>query len=422
MPEREVYRNPLVIYFLNVCEVDKYRKVPVIENRRRDCLVNYLAIEGEEIRTFSEKGVIRKGRILIKDGKIAKVGREIDIPASAKTVAGEVVVPGLIDAHTHLGICPIESSDRQPPGVDASDPVSPHLRVVDGLNPFDEGFKDALSGGITTAVVSAGSPLSWAMMVEAVTIMPGQNAVVKMNGRILNERSGVKMAVGEHPKRFLESLKIPPTTRMGIISVIRSYLEKAKLYTDKEIPETEKEKPKLEAIIPLLKGEYPAHIHVHTVRDILSVLRLSEEYMFNPVLVHATESHMVAEKLAERKVSVVFGPVIFPRRGRELMNLTAKTPGLLEEKGVLFTISTDHPASPIQYLLINVGLAEAEGLRDGLRTVTVNAAKIAGVFDRVGNIEPGKDGDIAIFDGDPTEIDSKVTYTIVDGSIEYRGG
>jgi len=385
-------------------------------------LDKHLVIEGREIRTLSEKGTLRNSKILIKEGRIAKVGKGIDVPANAETVAGEVVVPGLIDAHTHLGICPIESSDRQPPGVDASDPVSPHLRVIDALNPFDQGFKDALSGGVTTAVVSAGSPMSWAMMVEAITIMPGQSAVMKMNGRMLNECSGIKMAVGEHPKRFLHSLKMPPTTRMGIIAVIRSYLNKAQQYVEKgEIPETEKEKPKLEALIPLLKGEYPAYIHVHRVRDILSVLKLVEEYGINAVLVHATESHMIAEKLAEKGIPIIFGPMVFPRRGRELMNLTAKTPALLEEKGMLFAITTDHPTTPIQYLPINVGLAEAEGLKDGLKTVTANAAKIAGVWGKVGSIEPGKEGDIAIFDGDPTEVDSKVTYTIVDGKIEYRG-
>lgn len=382
-----------------------------------------MVVEGRKVRTLSEKGILRNCRILIKEGKIVEVGKDISIPADAEMITGEFVVPGLIDAHTHLGICPIESADTQPQGVDTFDPVSPHLRVVDSLNPFDQGLKDALSGGVTTAVVSAGSPISWGMMVEAITIMSGQNATMKMNGRILDECCGLKMAVGDHPKRFLNSLKMPPTTRMGIISFIRSYFKMAQRYVENgEIPETEKEKPKLEALIPLLRGEYPVHMHVHTVRDILSVLRLAEEFGIKMVLVHATESHMVADKLAEKDVPVIFGPMIFPRRGRELINLTAKTPALLEEKGILFAISTDHPATPIQYLPINVGLAEAEGLKDGLRAVTVNAAKIIGVWDKIGSIEPGKDGDIAIFDGDPTEIESKVMYTIIDGKIEYARG
>jgi len=331
-------------------------------------------------------------------------------------------VPGLIDAHTHLGICPIESPDRQPSGTDASDPVSPHLRVIDGLNPFDKGLRDALSGGVTTAVVSAGSPMAWATMVETITIMPGQNAVIKTNGRIMKDCTGIKMAVGDHPKRYLKYLKIPPTTRMGILASIKQYFEKAQHYIyDGEIPKTEKERNKLEALVPLLKGEYPAHIHVHTANDILSVLRLVEKFSFNAILVHATESHMVADKIAENGVPIIFGPMVFPRRGGELANLTEETPAILEEKGILFAICTDHPCTPIQYLSINVGLAEAEGLKKGLKTITVNAAKIAGIWEMVGSLEPGKDGDVAVFDGDPTEIDSKVLYTIVDGKIEYRG-
>jgi len=384
-------------------------------------LLKLLVVEGREIRTQSERGVIKNGKILIMEGRIAKVGRDIEVPGDAEVISSDVVTPGLIDAHTHLGIAPIESSDRDPSGADASDPVSPHLRVVDALNPLDPGMKDALKGGVTTAVVSAGSGMSWAMMVEAVTIMPGQNAVMKMNGRILNECSGVKMALGEHPLRFLRSLKMTPTTRMGIIAIIRSYLEKAQRYREMgEIPETEKERKKFEALIPLLRGDYPAHIHVHIIRDILSALKFAEEFGIKVVLVHATESHMIADELAQKGVPIVFGPIMFPRRGRELMNLTAKTPALLEEKGILFAISTDHPATPIEYLPINVGLAESEGLKDGLKTVTVNAAKIAGVWDRVGSIEPGKDADIAIFSGDPMEIDSQVTYTIIDGKVEYR--
>jgi imidazolonepropionase-like amidohydrolase len=381
-----------------------------------------LVIEGKEIRTMSDGGNLMNGRVLIRDGRIEKVGERVSVPAGADVIEGSVVVPGLIDAHTHLGICPIESSDRDPSGVDASDPISPHLRVADALNPFDPGMRDALGGGVTASVVSAGSPMAWATMVEAVTIMPGQNAVMKMNGRIMDEHSGVKIALGDHPKQFLGSLKMTPNTRMGIISSIRSHLERAKVYVEKgEVPETEKDKRKLEALIPLLKNEYPAHIHVHKTRDILSAIRLVDDYHLKGVLIHATESYMIAEKLAEKNIPVVFGPIIFPKRGRELENLTPKAPAVLEEKGVLFAISTDHPASPIEYLTLSVGLAEAEGLKDGLKTVTVNAAKIAGVWERIGSLKPGKDGDVAVFDGDPMEAETKTLYTVVDGKIEYRG-
>ena len=381
-----------------------------------------LVIEGREIRTLSTKGVIENGKILVENGKIVSIGRDIKLPREFEKIEGEIVTPGLIDAHTHLGISPIESTDLQPTGTDSSDPVTPHLKVVDGLNPLDRGFEDAVRAGITSAVVSAGSPMAWARPVEAITIMPGQNAVVKTNRRILNDSASLKMGFGDHPKRYMSLLKMPPNTRMGIIATLRTYLEKAKTYTgDEEIPFTEKNREKLEALVPLLKREYPAHIHVHKAGDILKMIRLAREYSYDPVLIHATESHLVADEIASSGTPVVFGPMIFPRRGGELANLTNRTPAVLEEKGVLFAITTDHPCTPIEYLAVNAGLAMAEGLKDGLRPITVNAAKIAGIWDRAGSLEEGKDADIAIFDGDPTEADSSVEYTIIDGKVEYGG-
>jgi imidazolonepropionase-like amidohydrolase len=384
-------------------------------------LSNTLLIEGNEIRTLSNQRIIRDGQVLIKKGKIVDVGKDIDVPSGVEKVVGDIVTPGLIDAHTHLGICPLESTDSQPMGTDSSDPVSPHLRVIDGINPFDKGLKDALSAGITTVVVSAGSPMLWATMVEPITIMPGQNAIMKTNGRMLKENIGIKMAVGDHPKRFLKSLNIPPTTRMGIMALIRTNLEMASRFLDGSKPITdERERLKIEALFPLLRREIPAHIHVHSANDILQVMRFAEEFRFDPILIHATESHLVVDKISERNVPVIFGPMIFPRRGSELKNLTIKTPSVLEENNVLFAISTDHPCTPIEYLSLNAGIAMSEGLKDGLKTITSNPAKIAGIWDSVGSLEKGKAGDVAIFENDPLETDSKILYTIVDGQIEYE--
>ena len=381
-----------------------------------------LVIEGREIRTLSDKGIIENGKILVENGKIVSIGKDIRLPRKFEKITGDIVTPGLIDAHTHLGISPIESTDLQPTGTETSDPVTPHLKVVDGLNPLDKGFDDAMRGGIATVVVSAGSPMAWSRPVEAITIMPGLNAVVKTNRRILNDHASLKMGFGDHPKRYMNLLKMPPNTRMGIIATLRTYFEKAKTYTgNEEIPITEKNREKLEALVPLLNREYPAHIHVHKANDILKMIRLAREYSYDPVLIHATEAHLIADEISRSGTPVVFGPMIFPRRGGELANLTNKTPKVLEEKGVLFAITTDHPCTPIEYLAVNAGLAMAEGLKDGLRPITANAAKIAGIWDRTGSLEEGKDADIAIFDGDPTEADSSVKYTIIDGKVEYEG-
>jgi imidazolonepropionase-like amidohydrolase len=384
-------------------------------------LLDALLIEGNEIITQSNQKVINNGQILIKKGKITAIGKNIDVSSGVKKVEGDIIIPGLIDSHTHLGIYPIESTDRQPSGADSSDPILPHLRVVDGINPLDKGLKDALSGGVTTVGISAGSPMMWAKMVESITIIPGQIAVMKTNGRLIKNCSGIKMAVGEHPIRYLKSLKMSPSTRMGLISRIRTYLEMTQLYLNEPKPFYDfKEKEKIEALSPLLRRELPAHIHVHKANDILQVLRLAEEYCFDPILIHATESHLVVDDISKRNVPIIYGPMIFPRRGNDLNNLTIKTPTILEENNVLFSISTDHPSTPIEYLSLNAGLAMSEGLKDGLKTITANPAKISGVWNSVGSLEIGKSGDIAIFENDPLETHSKVLYTIVDGQIEYE--
>jgi imidazolonepropionase-like amidohydrolase len=385
-----------------------------------------LVIKGEKIETFSEKGTLVNGIILVKNGKIVEVGREVKIPSDAETIEGKVVTPGLIDAHTHIGVLPLE---RTAEGfVETSDPLTPQLSVVDALDPFDPAFNDAAKGGITSVVVHPGSPMSYGQMVEPITIIPGKSAFVKINGRIVRECIGIKMAVGEHPKRYLAELKLPPTTRMGIMAALRAILEKTrKSMEEKKLGSEDlreikiEEEPKIEALKGLLRKEYPARVHVHLARDMMAVLRLAEEFNFDVVFEHATEAYIIAEILAKKRIPVVFGPLLFSKRGPELTNLSAKTPAILEKAGVLFALTTDHPTIPIQYLRILAGVAEMEGLQNGLKTITLNAAKIAGVFNCVGSLEPGKDADITVFSGDPTEAKSRVLYTIVDGKIVYRG-
>jgi imidazolonepropionase-like amidohydrolase len=384
-----------------------------------------LAIKGEKIETFSEKGTLVNGIIIVEKGKIVDIGRDLKIPKEAETIEGKVVTPGLIDAHTHIGVLPLERTTEG--FVEISDPLTPQLSVVDALDPFDPAFIDAAKGGITSMVVHPGSPMSFGQIVESITIIPGRSAFVKANGRIVKECVGVKMAVGEHPKRYLAELKLSPTTRMGIIAAIRAILEKTRKYMEKKkqdeslLEEKIEEDPKIEAIKGLLQREYPARVHVHLARDMTTVLRLAKEFGFDVVFEHATEAYIIAETLAKEKIPVVFGPLLFSKRGPELANLSAKSAAILERAGVLFALTTDHPTLPIQYLRVLAGVAEAEGLQNGLKTITSNAAKIAGVFNYVGSLEPGKDADIAVFSGDPTEAESKVAYTIVDGEIVYRG-
>ncbi|MEM3699929.1 MAG: amidohydrolase family protein [Candidatus Bathyarchaeia archaeon] len=385
-----------------------------------------LAIKGEKIETLSEKGTLNNGIILVEKGKIVDVGTEVKIPNDAETIEGKVITPGLIDAHTHIGVLPLERTTEG--FVETSDPLTPQLSVVDALDPFDPAFADAAKGGITSVVVHPGSPMSFGQIVEPITIIPGRSAFVKINGRIVKECVGIKMAVGEHPKRYLAELKLSPTTRMGIMAAIRAILEKTKKSMEKKKQQDEnlqeekiEEDPKIEALKGLLQKEFPARVHAHLARDMTAVLRLAKEFDFDVIFEHATEAYIIAETLAKEKIPVVFGPLLFSKRGPELANLSAKSAAILEKAGVLFALTTDHPTLPIQYLRILAGVAEIEGLQNGLKPITLNAAKIAGVFNYVGSLEPGKDADITVFSGDPTEVESKVLYTIVDGEVVHRG-
>ncbi|MEJ5228780.1 MAG: amidohydrolase family protein [Pseudothermotoga sp.] len=321
------------------------------------------------------------------------------------------VVPGFIDPHTHIGIYRLEGENTDH-GFELTDPITPHLDVVDGLDLYDPAFDEALMAGITTVGVLPGSYMSFGSSVERITIMPGQGAIYKTNKRLLKESAFVKAALGEHPKRFLLEQKLPPTTRMGIVSQIRSILMQTKRYmksVDREF------NPKLEALIPLLEKRIPLRVHAHTVRDILVAKRLAEEFDINIVLDHATEFYEVKEQMKD--VPVVYGPIVFAQRGTELRNLDVSNLSKMGDAN--FCLTTDHPTIPIQYLDLIAGLSMAEGfsMSKALALITINAAKVLGVDERVGSVEIGKDADLVVLSGKPFEPDTKVVCTIVDGQV-----
>lgn len=353
--------------------------------------------------------------IFIEDGKIKQITKEYGFHGVEDCIdaSNYYVVPGFIDPHTHVGIYRLEGENGDH-GFEGSDPLTPHLNVVDGIDPFDPAFEDAIRAGVTTIGILPGSYMSFGSSVEKITIMPGQGAIYKTNRRLIKKSACIKAALGEHPKRFLTERKMTPTTRMGIVSEIRSILTQTQQYMKDT---NKKTNPRLEALIPLLERKIPLRIHVHTVRDIVAAKRLAEEFDIKIILDHGTEAYMLKDDL--RDIPVVYGPVVFSKRGVELKNLDSSN--LSKMKGMDFCLTTDHPTIPIQYLDILAGLSISEDFSvcEALSLITVNAARILGIDDETGSIEIGKSADLVILSGKPFQPDTKVVCTIVDGQIYW---
>lgn len=368
----------------------------------------------------AENTVIENGWISVEGGKITEIGKGVTKTAEGDIDAhGMMLIPGFIDAHTHLGIVGnglgFEADDCN----EETDPVTPHIMASDGINPFDYCFEEARQSGVTTVLCSPGSA----------NAVGGQICALKTTGRRIEKMiikdAGIKFALGENPKTAYNDRDETPVTRMATAALIREHLTKSKKYYDdltayetdsenNDIPEFD---AKLEATIPLLKKEQKAHFHCHRADDILTAVRIAKKYNIEPVLVHATEGHLIADLLAEDGVSAVVGPVIGDRSKPELVNHNIATAGILHRNGVKVAICTDHPVVPVQYLPLNAALAVKGGLdyNEALRAVTVNAAEISGIDSVTGSIEPGKDADIQLYSSDPLDIMSSPVLVMING-------
>ncbi|HLR35519.1 MAG TPA: amidohydrolase [Tissierellales bacterium] len=370
--------------------------------------------------------VIEGGDILIHDGKIKEIGKDLVAPLDAEIIdaEGRMITPGFIDAHCHIGLIEdgmgFEGSDVN----ELVDPVTPQLRAIDGINPMDETFKEAAAGGVTTAVTGPGSA----------NVVGGQFVAIKTYGdrvddMIVKEPVAMKVAFGENPKRVYESQKKSPITRMSTAATLRETLYKAQGYLEKK--EKGLEDPskmpeydiKMEALLQVLKKEIPLKAHAHRADDIFTSIRIAKEFDVDITLDHCTEGHLIAEHLAKEDKPAIVGPTLSNRSKIELRNLTFNTPKVLHESGVKIAIMTDSPVIPLQYLPMCAGLAAKSGLDEyeALKAITINPAEIIGIDDRVGSIEVGKDADIVIFDGNPLkDIDCETYATIIDGNIIYK--
>lgn len=371
------------------------------------------------------------GDVLIAGGKIAALGPGLEAPgAECIDVSGCTVTPGIIDAHCHIGMWEDGMGDEGADGNECSDPVTPEMQAIDGLNPFDPCFAEARAAGVTTVVTGPGSA----------NVIGGQFAALRTAGGSVEEMLlrfpvAMKAALGENPKRVYADQKASPYTRMAIAALFRKAMRDAQEYAAalEEAKADPSKKPDLdlglEALLPVLRGELPLKVHAHRADDILTALRLAKEFHLRISLEHCTEGHLIASELKRRidslgGVPVILGPLLSDRSKIELRNQSFRAPAILHAAGVEFALMTDHPVIPVQYLPVCAALAVREGLDEdtALASITLHAARAVGLDGRIGSLEPGKDANIAVFAGHPFDFRTRCRLTLIDGRIVHCDG
>ncbi|MBP7706849.1 MAG: amidohydrolase family protein [Candidatus Aminicenantes bacterium] len=372
------------------------------------------------------------GVVLIEGGKIKAVGpaESVAVPAGARIfdAAGRVVTPGLVDSHSHLGL---GASGGVTEDNEMSNPVTPELRIIDSIHPEGEGpdegqFRRALAEGVTAVVARPGSG----------NVIGGQSAVLKLRGGTVDDMvvlfpADMKMALGR--KGAYAAKGVLPTTKMGAAYLVRKALVEAAEYGEalERYGRQKAKDPKAappardlgkEALLKVVRREIPVHIHVDSSDDIMTAVRLSEEFQFLRLsLGHAVEAYKVAGELARRGVTVVVGPqmIAYDDEGR-LVNLA----GYLADKGVHVDIMTDADVVQESFLRYQAAIAVKYGMdpRRALEAVTINPARTMGLEGRIGSLEPGKDADLVVFDGDPFDVATRVLAVFVDGRAVYEAG
>lgn len=372
--------------------------------------------------------VIPKGYVRIQDGKIRETGPMEQLPQKMKItkpggdildVNGGWVLPGLIDAHSHIGIAEEKTGLIADDSNEQTMPVTPHLRAIDAVNPMDPAFHDAIAAGITSVMTGPGST----------NVVGGQCVFMKTHGRridrmILLQPAAMKAALGENPKTAYGDQGCYPSTRMGSAALLRKTLFEAVNYRNQKASGTLSQEDFMqEPWLPVLLRHIPLKVHAHRADDILTAIRIAREFNIDITIDHGTEAHLIADEIKGSGFPVIVGPGLTARSKQEVRYLDFKTSRILYEAGVPIAITMDHPVSLIQYLPLCAGLAVKAGLpmEEGLKAITINPARICRMDQRVGSLEPGKDADIAIFSGNPMEIATRTLYTIIDGQIIYRG-
>lgn len=385
-----------------------------------------IAIKGGKIFTMGQKGIIDGGVILVDGDKIISVGKKVTIPDGYEIIdaGGCFITPGLIDAHTHIGleeeIYRVEGDDVN----ESVDPSTPQLRAVDGINFADIAFNDALRGGVTRTMSMPGSA----------NILGGQAVFLKHLAHnpaemIYRQPWGLKAALGENPKRVYAGQKKTPVTRMGSASLLREAFYRAAKALEGQEKESKDSKDnkdtwKQEPIIAVLKKEMPLLLHAHRADDILTALRIKDEFDFDLIIQHGTEAHLIPDELIKRHVPVCLGPLFTNRAKVEMKEVDFKNAGRLARLGIEFCLITDHPVIPIEHLRVCAALTVREGLSEdaALAALTSIPARMLRVDHELGTLEKNKKADLAVFDGHPFDYRSRVRFAMVDGMIWRNEG
>lgn len=377
-----------------------------------------------------EQNEIPCGFLRAESGVISALGSMESVPdlqhgEECIDLGGKLLMPGLVDSHCHMGLVEdglgFEGDDLN----EDTDPLTPHLRAIDGVNPFDRVFAEAAAAGVTCVVVGPGSA----------NPVAGQSCALKTTGRSVSEMAvaeplAVKFALGENPKAAYNGKTQAPVTRMATAAMIREQLCKAQRYCEslrEAEADPELEKPdydaKCEALIPLLEGRMRAHFHAHRAYDILTAVRIATEFSLDYVLVHCTEGYLIADILAEQNARTIVGPLISTRTKPELSNLSIRNCAELVNAGLRAAISTDYPEMPADMLAAGAALAAANGLtrQQALLSITLWAAEAAGIEYRVGSLKPGKDADLLVYGADPLAVGAMPEAVYINGKkLNFR--
>ncbi len=368
---------------------------------------------------------IERGTVLIEDGLISAVGADLSIPGGAVIIdaAGKWVLPGFIEAHGHVGIDEEANGWAGNDTNEMTDPNTAGVRAIDAINIDDEGFRDALAGGVTTIVVKPGSGNPIGGQTVAIKSWGGRT----VDEQVISESVSVKSALGENPKRVYGDKKQTPSTRLGVSLIIRRAFVEARNYAEARDAAAAKNEPFTrdlgkETLARVLSGELAWDQHVHRHDDIATALRLADEFGYRLVINHGTEGHKLADVLAERDIPVIFGPLFTSRTKVELRDRAIGNLVALAAAGVRVAITTDHPVVPINFLVHQASFAVKEGLpaRVALEALTVNPAAMMRLQDRVGSLTPGLDADVVVWSGDPLDINSRAELVLISGVEVYR--